>query len=100
MYKFQYGGQNLQILNTRKTAASQQQISQILTPEIMEDNECRQCAQRANIPDTTTIHILTNDILVQYTGKDITKTDGDHQGYKCKRLYKHMATNNMRCVAK
>ena len=60
-------GYIIQILNSRKNT-NQQQIDQIQTPEILENHECHLCAESAHNPDTATQRMLTNDLLLQYTG--------------------------------
>ena len=50
-------------------------VTKIQIPEIIEDHECHQCAQRENTPDTATIHMLTNDLPIRYNGE---RQDEDH----------------------
>ena len=52
----------------KENTAATQKIDKIQTPEITEDHERSQFPRRASKPDTTTINMLTNDILLQYNG--------------------------------
>ena len=72
--KCKYGRHNsdrwcaIQVLGSSRNTTAQQKIGQIQTPEILEDRERHQCAERAYTPDTATIRMLKNDIILQYTG--------------------------------
>ena len=61
-------GYIIKILNTKSHTSARQHIDQIQRPDIIENHECRQCKNRAINPDTATINMVENDILLQYAG--------------------------------
>ena len=75
----------IQILNSNKNKGAKQ-IDRIQTPEILENHECRYTAQRANNPDTTTIHMITSDLILQYSGERHNEDNWDTPELHMRRI--------------